>query len=101
MHGAVSAVLELEVARNFLLPRGDEDRTLFLRAERHAQALSEEPHLGHAILAHHLEQLQAALAQLDAVADLAPRTCLDAREHLDGATEVAIRRHEQPAQRMV
>src|SRR5580693_1839745 len=69
-----------------------------LRAE---QLLAEQPHLGSAAVAGHLEQLQAPLAKLDAVADLPARPRLDAREHLGDATVVAVGRHQQSAERVV
>src|ERR1041384_211531 len=51
-----------------------------LRECRQRQALSKEPDLRSAVLAHDLEQLQAAVAELELVAVALP-TGLDPRQH--------------------
>src|SRR4051812_46129161 len=65
------------------------------------QPLAQQPHLGHAALAGDLEELEAALAEVEQVGDVAAGAGLDAREDLVDASVVAIGGDEQSAEGMV
>src|ERR1041384_3197543 len=71
-----------------------------LRECRQRQALSEEPDLRSAVLAHDLEQLQAAGAEAGLGAASHPPDA-DPPQPLLGAAVVPIRRHQQPAERVM
>ena len=65
------------------------------------QLLPQQPYLGHPCSARHLEELQAAVAQLDAISGVPSGSGFDACQHLLHATVVAVRRHQQATEGVV